>query len=299
MMRKKKKNKCFSRIDIIGYGFVAPFLIGFIALFARPLIQSGIHSFHNIRFEVGGLNMESVGFANYKEALFEDGKFIRTLLPSIGACLIEVVVIMFFAMALAIVLNQNFAGRLFFRTACFLPVIFGASTVKNKLTVSGLNGDIESTSNGFFAVSESATEFMFKLVERFGFGAAFSEYFTKYMNEIFNVAMDSGIQIILLIIGLQAIPSYLYEVCVIEGATKWETFWKITFPLLSPTMLLCLVYSLIVQFNADNAVIQLINDNKTLRLGYANAQTWLYSILVLLIIGIVYKIVSKRIVYFE
>ncbi|MBO4947083.1 MAG: sugar ABC transporter permease, partial [Lachnospiraceae bacterium] len=120
-----------------------------------------------------------------------------------------------------------------------------------------------------------------------------------YLDNIFSIAWASGIQIVLFIIGLQAIPSYLYEVCELEGATKWETFWKITFPLLSPSMLLCMIYTIIVQFNSGNTVMTAIEDNMRMKMHYACAQTWMYTLVVGAFVFVAYRLVAKRTVYLD
>lgn len=295
----KRKINWFTRIDLLGYMFVLPFVIGFIFLFLKPLILSVIYSFHEVSIEAGGLLMELVGFANYRKALLEDGDFIRTLIPSVAKYLGETVVIMFFSMFLAILLNQKFAGRLFFRTACFLPVVYASEVVRSKLETNGISGGFEEGGNGVLMVSQKGTEFLYDIIGNFGLGTEFTEFLSKYVNGIFNVACDSGIAIILFIIGLQSIPSHLYEVCDIEGASKWETFWKVTFPLLTPTILLCLIYTLIVRFSSENEVVVLIESNRMLQLHYACAQSVLYSVLVLILTGIVYFVVSKRVIYLD
>lgn len=299
MMKRKRKHKWLTRKEAVGLLFMSPFIIGFTMLFLRPLLQSLIYSFNEVSIAKEGVAYDFIGLANYQRALFGDGKFIRTLLPVIGKYLLEVAVIVLFSIFMAILLSQKFAGCLFFRTACFLPVIFAAEKVLWYLEENGISGDLGEVSNGISAVSQSGTVFIYKIIEHFGMGAEVTDFLLEHVNGIFDVATDSGVSIVLFIIGLQAIPSYLYEVCDIEGATKWETFWKITFPMLSPTILLCLVYNLIVRFNSNNEIVQLINKEKFAKLGYSSAQTWLYSILIIILVVIVYRVVSKRVVYLE
>jgi len=295
----KKRNKFFTRTDIIGYLFVSPFVIGFIFLLGKPLIQSIIYSFNTVKIVPGGIELEFIKFENYRKALFGDGAFIRTLLPMFGETLISVVVIVFFSIFLAILLNQEFKGRLIFRTIAFFPVIFASNVTKGIMRQDGLAGALEAKSNEFMIFSQGGVEFLNELIESFGFGAELIGTLTGYVNNIFNIAWDSGIQIVLFIIGLRAIPSYLYEVCEIEGATKWETFWKITFPMLSPTILLCVVYTLITKFNSNNEIILMINGNRNLRLHYACAQTWIYTVIIFILFSVVYKVISKKTVYFD
>ena len=302
-MKKRKKIKLITRKDVVGYLFLAPFLIGFIFLFLKPMIESFIYSFHEITVDAGGIVLKNVGLENYRQLLFGDGAFVKQLLTLGGDIALEVIVIMFVSMFVAVLLNRKFTGRLFFRTVMFLPVIFGADAVmevynnyvsKSRISLSGAD-------NMFIGagVGEAAEGFLNEVIQSFG---AFSEVITMvtaYVSNIFSVAWDIGIQIILFIIGLQAIPRYLYEVCELEGATKWESFWKITFPMLSPTMLLCLIYTLIDAFNSSNQIMTIIEGNMRTRVHYACAMTWFYSALIFVLVFIVYKVTSRKVIYMD
>ncbi|MBO5197880.1 MAG: sugar ABC transporter permease [Lachnospiraceae bacterium] len=297
--KKKRTYKLITRTDIIGYLFVLPFLIGFLFLFLKPMVTSVIYSFHKITFGESGMIMEKVGLENYRYALFGDAKFFKELLTIGGTVVVKILVIMFMSIFVALLLNQKFPGRLFFRTVMFLPVIFGADTILKLFIETDAYQSLSGSSNAFVSVGQSATGFLQELIQSFGFFSDMMSTFSEYAKKIFDLTWEMGIQVILFIVGLQAIPSYLYEVCEMEGATKWETFWKITFPLLSPTILLCLIYTVIENFNSSNEVVKMISENMGHRIHYACAQTWLYSIIVFLLVMIIYGIVSRKTVYLD
>lgn len=292
-----KKKKIFTRVDIIGYAFVSPFIIGFIFFFLKPLIQSTIYSFNKIMITPEGFEMEAVGFEHYRKAILGDGPFVRAILSTYGSILIKVVFVMFFSIFMGILLSQKFKGRLFFRTIAFMPFIFSSPVAMRYQSTFAL-GDTVSEKD-IVLVSKDGINFMMELMASFGFDAGIVDVFSKYINEIFEVTWSSSIPIVLFVVGLKSIPQYIYEVCEIEGATKWETFWKITFPLLSPTILLCLVYTLIIEFNSGNEIVNKINGNAMLRVDYACAQTWVYSIIIFITFAVVYKVVSKRTIYLD
>ena len=117
--------------------------------------------------------------------------------------------------------------------------------------------------------------------------------------DIFNLVWSSGVQILMFLAGLQTIPSSLYECAKLEGATGWEMFWKITFPLISPMLLMNVVYSVVDFFTTSaNPVIRMINQQTgNMRFEYAAGLSWMYLLVVLVLLGIVYKLMSKHIVY--
>ncbi|MBO5197505.1 MAG: sugar ABC transporter permease [Lachnospiraceae bacterium] len=293
----RKKDRLISKKDITGYLFISPFIIGFIFLFLKPMIQSVIYSFHKVTMSAEGMVLEYVGFANYKTALFGDAGFFKALLSMGGEVIVKIVVVMFFSMFVAVLLNQKFAGRLFFRTAMFLPVIFGAEQITTFSDYQSMS--LQGGSDVVGTTAVHVPKFLEEIISGFGPFAAVITSFTEYASNIFEISWDVGIQIILFIIGLQAVPSYLYEVCELEGATKWETFWKITFPMLSPSILLCLIYTIIDSFNSGNAVMDMIDENLRTVIHYACAQTWLYCILVLILVFLAYRITAKHVMYLD
>ncbi|MBE5868058.1 MAG: sugar ABC transporter permease [Lachnospiraceae bacterium] len=298
---KKRKIKFFTREDKVGFLFVLPFIIGGVFFFLKPMIDSIKYSFHKISFGESGIQLTAVGMENYKTALFGDADFFKSLTTFGWTVALEVVVIMFFSMFVAVLLNQKFLGRLFFRTTMFLPVIFGADVILEYylLHSADQSSSLKNVESIFGATVIKTPEFLSELIDGFGVLSPAILEVTQYASNIFDLVWEVGLQIVLFTIGLQAIPSYLYEVCVLEGATKWETFWKITFPILSPTILLCLIYTLIDKFNSDNEIMRMIGGNMRTLIHYACAQTWLYTLLILIIVLIVYRIVAKHVVYLD
>lgn len=296
-MKKGKRLKLITPTDTTGWMFVLPFILGFIFLFGKPAVQSLIYSFNNISVSPDGLALEPVGWENYHYLLFSDASFIKKLYTMVGEAAVKILVIMFISMFLAILMNEKFPGRLLFRAIMFLPVIFAADEILSVFSSLGGGDELNETSSSFFVMSGEATGFVNEIIQSFGFLSDIITKFTEYASQLFNLLWSAGIQIILFIIGLQTIPSYLYEVAEMEGATKWETFWKITFPLLTPSVLLCLIYTIIDYFNAStNPVVVAIETNRLSRIDYACAQSWFYSIVIFLIVIIVNAILSRKVI---
>ena len=277
--------------------FVLPFIIGFIFLFAKPVAQSLVYSFNSVKVGQEGLELTPIGWENYYRMLFVDAAFVKSLMTMIGEAAVKILVIMFISMFLAILLNDKFPGRLLFRAIMFLPVIFAADQVLSVFNSLGGRDELKSTSSSFFVMSGEATGFVKEIIGSFGPLSSIIEKFTNYASQLFNLLWSAGIQIILFIIGLQTIPPYLYEVAEMEGATKWETFWKITFPLLTPSILLCLIYTIIDYFNAStNSIVRQIESHMMNRIDYACAMSWFYSIAIFVLVIIVNAILSRKVI---
>ncbi|MBQ8359956.1 MAG: sugar ABC transporter permease [Oscillospiraceae bacterium] len=296
-MKKGKRLKLITPTDTAGWMFVLPFVIGFIFLFAKPVSESLVYTFHNVKVGENGLEMTPIGWENYNRLLFGDAAFIKTLWKVISEAAVKILVIMFISMFLAILLNEKFPGRLLFRAIMFLPVIFAADQVLSVFSSLGGKDELQETTSSFFVMSGEASGFVKEIISSFGPLTSIIEKFTGYASQLFNLLWSSGIQIILFIIGLQTIPAYLYEVAEMEGATKWETFWKITFPLLTPSILLCLIYTIIDYFNAStNTIVRQIDQHMLNRIDYACAMSWLYSVAIFILVIIVNAILSRKVI---
>ena len=109
----------------------------------------------------------------------------------------------------------------------------------------------------------------------------------------------SGLQTLLFLAALQTVPASMYEAARIEGGTAWENFWKITFPMVSPTILINVVYSIVDSFNDySNEIVKYINSFATRAyFEYSSAMAWVYTVISLLFVGIFYFIVNKFVYY--
>ena len=296
-MKRNKRIKIITPTDTTGWMFVLPFIIGFIFLFAKPVAQSLMYSFNDVSVGQEGLVFTPIGWKNFDTLLTGDATFIKSLWKMISEALVKILVIMFISMFLAILLNEKFSGRLLFRAIMFLPVIFAADQVLAIFNSMGGRDELKDTTSSFFMMSGEASGFVEEIIGSFGPLSSVIGKFTAYATQLFNLLWSSGIQIILFIIGLQTIPAYLYEVADMEGATKWETFWKITFPLLTPSVLLCLIYTMIDYFNAStNTIVKQINNNMLNNFDYACAMSWFYSLAVFILVAIVNLILSRKVI---
>ena len=298
----KKKfgyTKTEKRRALTGLLFLLPWIVGISIFFIRPIIQTFIYSVNDISNTGGGFAYDFIGFDNYHKLLFENAEFIPKFVDSIWDMLQSVPVIVFFSFFTAIVLKNKFFGRTTFRAIFFMPVIIASGVVITVLKENVMAVDITSS-----AVSQSASIFsapsFAEIFANLSVPQQLLNFITDVVNKIFDLTWKSGVQILLLLAAVNSIPASAYEASDIEGATGWEKFWKITFPLITPTLLVTVIYTIIDTFtDYNNEIIQMIRkffvDNQ---LGLSSAVGFVYFLAILVIIGIFYAIMS-RFVFFE
>ena len=277
-INKNRRLGLTEKDSLNGVLFIVPWLIGFVFLFLFPMITSLVYSFNNISFGNEGLILEYVGFKNYVELFTGKKEFWQTLIGVLKSLVYQVPVVVIFSMFIAILLNANIPGRLFFRSVFFLPLIFMSTGISNIIFQTGGTPTISGTENSLLNFDFGASGFFTEMLASLGLGDEILTKFSGTINNIFSISWKSPIQIMLFIIGLQSIPDSYYEVCHIEGATKWETFWKMTFPMLSPITFLCVIYSMIDLLSADNGVTYLISLTLRTFIHESMAIAWCYFI---------------------
>lgn len=296
--RKIRKLGYQQRKAWTGRLFILPWVIGFVFFFAKPLLQSLYFSFGNIVLNAHGYIVEFTKLKNYNEAIFKDPEYIRMLVEAIQNMVYEVPIIIIFSLFIALLLNQKFKGRFLYRAIFFLPVIITSGIIitilKEDIFSSALrSGDLESS---YMFKSSGLKDFLVQS----GLNYNLVTYFTDIVNRIFDLTWKSGVQILLFLAGLQSIPSSLYEASDVEGATAWEAFWKITFPMLTPIIFLNIIYSIIDSFTdyGSNAMQYIMKAAfGDFRYGYSCTLAWIFFLCVFVIIGIINALLSKRIYY--
>lgn len=124
----------------------------------------------------------------------------------------------------------------------------------------------------------------------------------EIIDNIYNIAISSGIQIIIFLSGLQTISTSMYEAADIEGCTKWESLWKITFPMISSMFLVNWIYTIIdFCMRSDNEVIEKITKVmvEQINYGFSSAMTWIYFLIVIAFVGITSFFISKGVYYYD
>lgn len=301
MKKQKKLAGLQKRKAISGYIFILPFIIGFLAFMVKPFFQSLYMSFCNVEISGQGFNNIYAGLANYVRAFTVDTEYNRLLVEEISKMCINSLAIMVFSFFVALILNQKFKGRALVRAIFFLPVIISSGVIlgveyDNSL-LSSVQAVIEEETN-----AASITGALKEILVTAGVGSKAFEQVFEIVDGIYDVAISSGIQIIIFLSGLQTISESMYEAAAIEGCTAWESLWKITFPMVSSLFLVNWIYT-IVDFcmKSDNTVMEKISETMIgqLNYGFASAMAWAYFVIVIVIIGISSLIISKGVYYYE
>jgi ABC-type sugar transport system permease subunit len=289
-----------SKMSMYGYVFALPFIVGFILFFLYPMIQSVIFSVSDLVIRRGGYDLEYVGLSNYRYALFVDDKYVRVLVETLGKMLGDVGAVLIFSLFAASLLNSRFRGRTLVRVIFLLPVIFGSGVImrieeadyRNQILVMGTE-----VGTGVFS-REALAGFLMQI----GIPETMLEYIVNVVYGIPRIIRASAIQILIFLAGFQSIPKSLYESADVEGATRWESFWKITFPLLSPLILTNIVYSIVDFFGSPrNEMIEKIRATAFGGAGYgvSTAMAFMYFALVSFLITVIVVVVSRWVFYQE
>lgn len=290
---KKKKYRGIEQIKArYGWFFISSWVVGVVLFFAIPTIQSIIYSFSQMTITEDGVQTVWVGLKNYNYIVNEHTDYLNWLSKSVTNFVYSLPIIVLLSMVLALLLNQKFKGRLFFRALYFMPVIIASGVVIE--LISGMAGDDMTSS----AVSESVSGGMFSVqdvIAILDMPPQIAEYIQKIISNIFDLIWNSGIQTVLFLAGLQSIPSTLYEASKVEGATKWEEFWFITFPMLSNVTLLVMVYTMVELF-VSNSTVMVVKVYSLMRAAVydeTSAMMWFYFLAVGAIMGFLVFIYKK------
>ncbi len=275
-----------------GYIFLAPWIVGVLLFFIYPIVQSVIYSFSKVSFELDGVHTSFIGLENYDYIVNTNPDYIKKLTSALSSFAVSLPFIMVISLILALLLNNNFRGRLFFRALYFVPVILASGPALTMFlsAASSIATDVVVADS----VSFSMMDFT-EVLAGLNLPATIEEYLMDALNNLFMMVWQSGIQIVLFIAGLQSIPDLLYEVAKVEGATKWEEFWFVTLPMLLRPMLLVIIFTMVENIiSKTNPVITLaygrfnIGEN-----GQGAAMLWMYFVIVGAIIAAILFIYNK------
>ena len=277
-MKKQRKKKTLAfKNAVAGYLFIAPFILGFILFMVVPLGQSLLMTFNDVvpMSDGTGFSMSWAGIKNYKDAFTVDPEFVPFLISEVTTMLINTPATLIFSFFIALLLNQNFKGRGAVRAIFFLPVILSSGVIVgveyNNALLQDMKEVIADTNNdaSITGVLESILVTSDSSPMSIMFGYVFN-----IINKVYDIAIASGIQIIMFLSALQTISPSMFEAAKIEGCTAWESFWKITFPMVSSMILVNVVYTVIDFFlKTDNTVMTKISEEVGLSLIHISEPT--------------------------
>lgn len=285
----KKKNAYQRRQNRLGYLFMAPWILGFVLFTLFPFLATVYLSFHDVTTSIKGWEITFAGWNNYITAFFSNTEFVPALLDFLQMIVPYTFVVVVVSFIIAYLLNKLVKLKGFFRTIYFLPVIIMSGPVMSQI----LESD----------VSEHAAEvslydglFLMNMIE--SYSKPFAALLTGVLDQLSVILWFTGIPIVLFINGLQKINPSLYEAAKIDSANNWQILWKIVIPLIRPIALVCTIFTIAQLGTYDTnpvyGLIKTATGNLSGGLGYAATFAWIYSLIVLLLIGIAFLIFRER-----
>jgi ABC-type sugar transport systems, permease components len=291
------------RNAVRGYRFILPWLIGFLVFYAGCLVQLGEFSLSKIGLDAAtGMTKEYVGFSNYIEAFTSHATFKQTLTSSLIDMMIDLPMIIFFSLFVAMMLNRKFKGRAVVRAIFFLPIILSADAVGNAITRATelVNAGVSSASLEAASAGGVSVAYYMELFGELAIPDSILGYIVDTVNRISTIIKGSGVQIILFIAALQSIPGSLYEVARIEGATGYETFWKVTFPMVMPHIITNTIYTVVDRFTSSEVIGLATRTYKELyNYGLSSAFSVVSTLVTILILGLIVYLLNKRAFYYN
>ena len=296
-LAKPKKLSLERKLSRCGYVFILPLIFGVFMIWLPNIVQAMVFTLNELTVKPGSYELEWMGFEYFRQALFENAEFIPMLLSSLQSLVADIPVILIFSLFMAVMLNQEFHGRTFVRAVFFIPVVLVTGVVANTAYETGLS-DIMASQNLGDTASQTArlTAEIESLLLSLNFGEGLLGIVSAAVTGISDVVQSSGVQIFLFLAALQEIPESLYEAARVEGCTKWETFWKITLPMLAPQILVVAIYTLVDIFSQSDSPLFKYLDSLAFaqqQYSYASAMYWLYTAAVGIGIAVVGLIIAR------
>lgn len=302
MKHKRHRMTLEKRRSVWGYAFLLPWLVGLLTVFVVPMGLSAAFSLSEVTVS-DGYSLSFVGLENYRVALFSDQNFLQYFASTMGSMLYNVPIILVYSFLVAVFLKEKFRGVTVFKFIFFLPVVLSSNLFMNLVNNFGssaatsLDAAIAGASQTTLLKSLSLSNYL----TQFGLGKEFVAMLTGPVDKVFEIVTCSGIQIFIFLAAINAVPPSLYEAAYVEGANGWEKFWKITFPMVTPMILVNVVYSIVDTFMSENnRVMEYVYDLsfQYFNFGLSSAICWIYFAALAVILAVVFRVISKRTFYY-
>lgn len=292
-MEKKKHNE-----NVLGYCLMGPWLFGFVIMFLIPMVMSLYYSLTNYNLLSPP---EFVGFKNYIRLFTSDPSFWQSLKVTFLYVLVLVPLRLIFSLAIAMLLNTKRRGVGVYRTMYYLPSMIGGSLAVAIVwkQIFGNKGVIMSLLNAI------GIEQKMSLI-----GNPSSALWTLVLLGVWQF----GSSMLIFLAALKQVPSEIYESALLDGASAWKKFTKITLPMISPTIFFNLVLQIINGFRAftesyvvtnggplDSTLFYVLNMYRRtftyFEMGYGSAMAWVLVAIISVFAGIAFKTQSSWVHY--
>lgn len=299
MNKKKGLSYRLNTEGVAGYIFILPFIIGFLAFLALPMVMSLIFSFTDYNVLT---KPNFIGFKNYITMFTGDAKFWQVLGVTFYYVIFSVPLRLIMALAVALLLVKNTKMTGIYRSLLYLPSIIGSSVAVAILWRRLFASD---------GVINAILAFVGLDLKIAWLGRTDTAIWTLIILSVWQF----GSSMLIFLSGLKQIPVSLYEAASIDGANKVQSFFKITLPMLTPTIFFNLINQLIngfMAFTQSYIITQGKPRDTTLfytvymyqnsftygKMGYGCAMAWFMVIIVSLLTFIIFKS-QKYWVYYE
>lgn len=284
---QSREMKHSTREALYGYAFVGIWIIGFAIFTLAPLVQTFLYSLNQVTVTATGIDLNFIRWDNYSRALLTDPTLVELLIEYVIETLVSVPIVIIFSMVIALFLNLNFPFKGLFRTIFFLPVVITSGPVIQELTAQG------ATSVPGITDMEAISQFLAQLP------TYLRDPIQYLLTSFVLILWFSGVQILIYLSSLQKIDKSVYEAASIDGASAWESFWKITLPSLSTTTVINAVYTIITlsHFSENKVVKYIFGQTYAVDggIGYASAMSFIYFIALILLLAVITLLLNSRV----
>lgn len=291
---KQKKRKA----NILGYALISPWLLGFVVMFFIPMCISLYYSFTDYNL----LSAPSfVGFDNYVRMFTDDPDFWQSLKVTFSYVLILVPCRLAFALMVALLLNSKRRGGGIYRTLYYIPSIIGGSIAVSIVWKQMFGND----------------GVLMSLMELIGIEQKFSligNPKTALFSLILLGVWQFGSSMLIFLAALKQVPAGVYESASLDGASGIRKFFKITLPMISPTIFFNLILQIINGFRAftesyiitdggpmDSTLFYVLNLYRRafnyFDMGYSSAMAWVLVAIIAIFAGIIFKTQNSWVYY--
>ena len=296
---KKKMQTYQHRQNKYGYAFMAPWIVGFLLFTLFPFVATIFLSFMNVKKAATGYVLKFSVINNYITAFIKNSDFLPALLSYLKMIIPYTFIVVVLSFIIAYLLNKIKTGKGLLRTIYFLPVIIMSGPVMSQL-LDVQNAAAEATqkvSGAVDAADQYSNIFIMQMIQ--SYSAPLATTLAQVFDQLSIILWFTGIPIVLFINGLQKINVSIYEAAKIDSANAWQIMWKITIPMLRQIGMIITIFTVIQlgTYEAINPVYTLILEqtgDTASGLGYAATYAWIYSIIVLIIVGFVLLLFKER-----
>lgn len=297
---KTRRSSLLKKRGYYGYFFIFPLILGVLLIFIPNLFTTMQYSVSELELGNAGYTAHFVGFKEYYNAWKTDAYFVPYLVTTLKDLVVDVPVITIFSMFIAVLLSTQFRGRGIARLIFFIPVILSTGIISTVESSTDILNIVESGEQMVQSETTSLAAGVSTMLASIQFPKAIMDIIESAITGIYNVVQSSGMQIFILLAGLQEIPASLYEAAEVEGCNKWEEFWKITFPMVGPQIRVSIIYTIVdITARSDSILVTYIN-----RLAFrqdmfslGTAMYMIYMVAVLFIVVVVLLVLNKFIKY--